>query len=212
LAAKILVKESLAHVLPTFWQESVRKRDRHALAAKTLGTNQTITTTIWATNFLAEQLGEPNQTHPICFGGRCALEDAKRVVIEAVINLAPCFDLRGNVTLWRQTRVRGVRDPEAKRKGSSSLFPPCARAVRVRTQPDAPDPPPRNARFQLPTRTSDREPGRRPPTNLSTRPALFYRLCVRSRWILLLWQWHGYTRESTGVACETSVVIFYLLN
>jgi hypothetical protein len=64
LAAKFLVKKSLAHVLPTFWQESVRERDGHALAAKTLATNQTITTTLWVTNFLAGQLGEPNQTHP----------------------------------------------------------------------------------------------------------------------------------------------------
>jgi hypothetical protein len=34
LVAKFLVKESFAHVLPTFWQESVRERDGHALAAK----------------------------------------------------------------------------------------------------------------------------------------------------------------------------------
>jgi hypothetical protein len=47
-----------------FLQEPVRERDVHALVAKTLATNQTITTTLWATNFLAGQLGEPNQTHP----------------------------------------------------------------------------------------------------------------------------------------------------
>jgi hypothetical protein len=34
LVAKFLVKESFAYVLPTFWQESVRERDGHALAAK----------------------------------------------------------------------------------------------------------------------------------------------------------------------------------
>jgi hypothetical protein len=39
-------------------------RDDHALAAKILATNRAMTTIQWATNFLAGQFGEPNQTHP----------------------------------------------------------------------------------------------------------------------------------------------------
>jgi hypothetical protein len=45
VGCQIFGQEILCPCFANFWQESVRERDEHALAAKILATNQTITTT-----------------------------------------------------------------------------------------------------------------------------------------------------------------------